>query len=218
MESLNLMDDEVLRVKVKKMKMNRRDTAAVCAIALHLTGSLITMVLLFRTICTGVEIATETEAYMDYEYSQWAFHVGVVTMFFGFLFLALGIPILADLFLKLTEQLQQQEEENGTHQAREMTNREVIGGILVSVITVFILLWGIYTGIRLAMEPRGDSKYHFLTFSIGVITIVFGCLYFIFGLAITMELALDLSSRLQQKEKKGSSIHEGQNKNVKCFV
>ncbi|KAM4089214.1 hypothetical protein ACB094_07G132700 [Castanea mollissima] len=202
------MDDEVLRVEVKKMKMNRRDTAAVCAIALRITGSLITMVLLLWTIRSGVEIATETEAYMDYKYSQWAFHVGVVTMFFGFVFLALGIPILADLILKLTEQLGQQEEENGTHQAREMINREVIGGILVNVITAFMLLWGIYTGIRLAMEPRGDSKYQFLTFSIGVITIVFGCLYFIFGLAITLELALDLSSRLQQKEKKGSSIHK----------
>ncbi|XP_050262521.1 uncharacterized protein LOC126706975 isoform X2 [Quercus robur] len=212
------MDDEVLRVEVKKMKTIRRDTAAVCAIALRITGSLINMVLLLWTIHSGIEIATETEAYMDYEYSQWAFHVGVVTMFFGFLFLALGIPILADLFLKLTEQLQQQEEENGTHQAREMTNPEVIGGILVNVITVFMLLWGIYTGIRLAVEPRGDSKYRFLTFSIGLITIVFGCLYFIFGLAITMELALDLSSRLQQKEKKGSSIHKGHNKNVKCFV
>ncbi|KAL4615941.1 hypothetical protein ACB092_07G163200 [Castanea dentata] len=212
------MDDEVLRVEVKKMKMNRRDTAAVCAIALRITGSLITMVLLLWTIRSGIEIATETEAFMDYEYSQWAFHVGVVTMFFGFVFLALGIPILADLILKLTEQLEQQEEENGTHQAREMMNREVIGGILVNVITAFMLLWGIYTGIRLAMEPRGDSKYHFLTFSIGVITIVFGCLYFIFGLAITLELALDLSSRLQQKEKEGSSIHKGHKKNVKCFV
>ena len=102
------------------MKMIRRDTAAVCAIALQITGSLITMVLLLWTIHSGVEIATETEAYMDYKYSQWAFHVGVVTMFFGFLFLALGIPILAELFLKLTEQLQQQEEENGTHQGSNL--------------------------------------------------------------------------------------------------
>lgn len=114
------MDDEVLRIEVKKMKMNRRDTAAVCAIALRITGSLITMVLLLWTIRSGVEIATETEAYMDYEYSQWAFHVGVVTMFFGFVFLALGIPIIADLILKLTEQLQQQEEENGTHQGNNL--------------------------------------------------------------------------------------------------
>ena len=86
-----------------------------------------------------------------------------------------------------------------------MTNREVIGGILVNVITVFMLLWGIYTGIRLAMEPRGDSKYHFLTFSIGVIIIVFGFIYFIFGLAIMLE-------------RRGSSIHKDHNTNVKCLV
>jgi hypothetical protein len=41
-------------------------------------------------------------------------------MFVGFLFLTLGIPILADLFLKLTEQMQQQEEENGTHQGSNL--------------------------------------------------------------------------------------------------
>ena len=114
------MDDEVPRVEVKKMKTIRRDTAAVCAIALRITGSLITMVLLLWTIHSGIEIATETEAYMDYEYSQWAFHVGVVTMFFGFLFLALGIPILADMHLELAGKLQQQEEENGTHQGSNL--------------------------------------------------------------------------------------------------
>lgn len=36
--------------------------------------------------------------------------------------------------------------------------------ILVNVITVFMLLWGSYTRIRLSMEPREESKYHFLTF------------------------------------------------------
>ena len=89
--------------------------------------------------------------------------------------------------------------------AREMTNHQMIGCILVNVITVFMLLWGTYTGIRLSMEPRGDSKYHFLTFSIGVITIVFGFIYFIFGLAIMLE-------------RMGSSIHKGHNTNVKCLV
>ena len=112
------MEDEVARAEVKKMI--RRDTAAVRAIALRIIGALITMVLLIWTICSGVEIATEAQRYIDYEYSQWAFHVGVVTMFFGFLFLALGIPILAGLFLKLSEQMQQQEEENGTHQGRNL--------------------------------------------------------------------------------------------------
>jgi len=66
--------------------------------------------------------AAETQRYTDDEEgcSQWAFHVGVVTMFFGFLFLALGIPILADLFLKLSERLHQQEEQNGTHPGSNM--------------------------------------------------------------------------------------------------
>ena len=112
------MEDEVAGAEVKKMI--RRDTAAVRAIALRIIGSLITTVLLLWTICSGVEIATKTRRYIDYEYSQWAFHVGVVTMFFGFLFLALGIPILAGLFLKLSEQMQQQEEENGAHQGRNL--------------------------------------------------------------------------------------------------
>ena len=89
--------------------------------------------------------------------------------------------------------------------AREMTNHEMIGCTLANVITVFMLLWGTYTRIRLSMEPRGDSKYHFLTFSIGIIIIVFGFIYFIFGLAIMLE-------------RRGSSIHKDHNTNVKCLV
>ena len=89
--------------------------------------------------------------------------------------------------------------------AREMTNHEMIGCTLANVITVFMLLWGTYTRIRLSMEPRGDSKYHLLTFSIGVIIIVFGFIYFIFGLAIMLE-------------RRGSSIHKDHNTNVKCLV
>jgi hypothetical protein len=53
-----MMDGEVARAEVKKMI--RRDTAAVRAIALRVTGSLITTVLLLWTICSEVEIATKT--------------------------------------------------------------------------------------------------------------------------------------------------------------
>ncbi|XP_030942856.1 uncharacterized protein LOC115967843 isoform X4 [Quercus lobata] len=212
------MDNEVPRVEVKKMKTIRRDTAAVCAIALRITGSLINMVLLLWTIHSGIEIATETEAYMDYEYSQWAFHVGVVTMFFGFLILALGIPILADLFLKLTEQLQQQEEENGTHQEREMTIREVIVCLFVDVIILFMLLWIIFTALGLTLEPIGDGQYsihHYLIKSVvGNVTALIGFCYFAFGVGI----AVELSSMLQPKEKKGSSVHEEHNTNLECLV
>ena len=48
------------------------------------------------------------------------FHVGVVTMFIGFVFLFIEIPILADMHLELAGKLQQQEEENGTHQGSNL--------------------------------------------------------------------------------------------------
>ena len=106
--------------------------------------------------------------------------------------------------------------------ARYVTIHKAIVGIPVIVITVFMLLWAIYTGFRLAMEPRGKyhlhCKYHFLTFSIGVITVVYGFLYFTIGLAKMLELAVDLSSRLQQKEEKGGSIRICHNTNVKYLV
>lgn len=113
------MDDEEAMVKTRKM--TRRDTATVRPIALRITGSLITMVLLLWTIHSGYEIATETQRHTDLEYSQWAFHVGVVTMFFGFSFLALGISVLLDLFLKLSQQLQKREEEDGIHQGSNIS-------------------------------------------------------------------------------------------------
>jgi len=100
------MDDEAASTEVRKMI--RRRAAAVCAVALHVAGLLVIMAILLWT--------TDDEEGC----SQWAFHVGVVTMFFGFLFLALGIPILADLFLKLSERLHQQEEQNGTHPGSNM--------------------------------------------------------------------------------------------------
>lgn len=114
------MDDEAVSTKVRKMI--RRGAAALRAVALHVAGFLVIMAILLWTIRSGFEAATETQRYTDDEEgcSQWAFHVGVVTMFFGFLFLALGIPILADLFLKLSERLHQQEEQNGTHPGSNM--------------------------------------------------------------------------------------------------
>jgi hypothetical protein len=100
--------------------------------------------------------------------------------------------------------------------AREMTICKAIVGILVNVITVFMLSCTICTGFRLATEPRGDSRYHFLTFSIGLVTIVFGSMYFIIGLAMILELALDLSSQLQQTENKGG-IHKRRSMIVNIF-
>ena len=41
-------------------------------------------------------------------------------MFIGFVFLSVEIPILGDMYLELAGKLQQQEEENGTHQGSNL--------------------------------------------------------------------------------------------------
>lgn len=64
---------------------------------------------------------------------------------------------------------------------------------LVTVITMFVILWVMYTGFRLTTES-GESKQYLLTVSIGVTTILFGLIYFIIGLAVVQELVLEFFS------------------------
>ncbi|XP_059437105.1 uncharacterized protein LOC132170221 [Corylus avellana] len=210
------MDDEAQRSKARKMI--RRGAATLRAVALHVARFLIIMAILLGAIRLRFEAAVETQIYTDDEegFSRWALCIGVVTIFLGFLFVALGIPILAYLFLRLSHRLQHQEEQNGTHPEGETTICEAFVGILVSVITVFLLLWAIYTGFRLATEPRGHSRYRFLTFSIGLVTIVFGFIYSIIGVAFILELVLDLSILLKQKEGMGGT-QRGHSMIVKIF-
>lgn len=101
------MDDKV-------RKTNHRRAATVHAITLQISGSLVTMVMLLWAIRNGFKLATNSSRYKGV--SDWAFHIGVVTMLLGSLFLILGIPILADLFLNLSEQLQ---EEAGFHKGKQ---------------------------------------------------------------------------------------------------
>ncbi|OMO74393.1 hypothetical protein CCACVL1_16757 [Corchorus capsularis] len=118
-----------------------------------------------------------------------AFHIGVTTMVFGFFFLIVGLSILADLFLNISQQLP---DLSGIHQGQEAkTVSKAIAKVIVTVITVSMILLAMYTGFRLATES-GETKHHVLTVSIGVTTILFGLIYFIIGVAIVMELALDL--------------------------
>lgn len=102
------MEDEAAKVM---KKMAHRD-ATLRATGLRLLAPVIAMVLLLCIIHSGFEVATEThrDTTATAESSNWGFHVGVITLLFGFLFIALGIPILVNLFLKLSEQLQKQEE------------------------------------------------------------------------------------------------------------
>lgn len=71
-----------------------------------------------------------------------------------------------------------------------------------------VLAWATYTGFRLAIEPKREGKYYPLAFPIGVLTILFGLVYIIIGLAIVGDLVIYLIAQLMHREKKGIIIHQ----------
>ncbi|KAK9286602.1 hypothetical protein L1049_015002 [Liquidambar formosana] len=118
--------------------------------------------------------------------------------------------------------MKQQQEETDSHQecfSKDLTSkdieaakktkptRKVTARFFAAVISMLMLLLGIYTGHRVETEPK-----HQLVFSTGVEyflmgteadTKLFGWIYFIPGLAILRELTLDW---LQQKETRKLSV------------
>ncbi|KAF7841054.1 putative transmembrane protein [Senna tora] len=78
---------------------------SVKAISLRIAGSLVAMAVLLWTIRYGYEAATErsttrrrsSQALMC---SQWVSRIGALIMLFGFFLMILGLPIIADLFLR----------------------------------------------------------------------------------------------------------------------
>ncbi|XVE48954.1 hypothetical protein DITRI_Ditri01bG0043500 [Diplodiscus trichospermus] len=191
------MEDEKFRTRMKKLK--RRYATATPAL-LRITGSVVTMILLLWTICCGFQLTMEPWRYTAV--AARAFRVGITTMVFGLLFLIVGLSILADLFLNISEQLP---ELSGMHQGQETrTKSKAIAKVLMTVITMLVILSAMYTGFRLAAES-GESKHYLLTFSIGVTTILFGLIYFIIGLAIVLELVLEFWTRTKTEIKCGLS-------------
>ncbi|TXG64659.1 hypothetical protein EZV62_011653 [Acer yangbiense] len=225
------MDDEAAKALARKM--NHREYASTLAILLRI---LLPVFIFLWIMHSGFELATEPRKFAAF--AAWtcqigtslAFHIGVVTMLFGFLALILGLPLLADLCLNLLDQVQV---DTGTprdlvstylfkmdDEAAKATKTiyKVVARISVAVVTLFMLLWSIHTGYRLATEPRRDSKYYFLTTSIGILSIIFGLTYFIIGLAVIVELGLDLFAQLQQKQRKATGVHQGCDTADKSFV
>ncbi|XVF00993.1 hypothetical protein REPUB_Repub04eG0050000 [Reevesia pubescens] len=183
------MEEEKFRTRMKKTK--HRYAIATHA-SLRITGYMVTMVLLLWTICCGFQLTMEPWRYKAV--ATRAFHVGVTTMLFGLLFLIVGLSILADLFFNISEQLP--ELSGMSHGKESRTISKAIVKALVTIITMFVILWAMYTGFRLATES-GESKQYLLTVSIGVTTILFGLIYFVIGLAIVLELVLEFWTRRQ---------------------
>lgn len=90
--------------------------------------------------------------------------------------------------------------------------------ILVTLFTILVLAWTTYTGFRLVTEPKQEGKYYPLAHPIGLVTILFGVVYIIIGLAIIGDLAIDLLAQSLLKEKKGSMLHQDPNADAKSVV
>lgn len=99
-----------LQLTITKMRMMffNTTTARASSTSLRMIGALIAMALLLWTIHYGYQRTTEPRRHPLY--GQWISRIGALIMLFGFLFLAVGLPIIADLFLRLFEELQCPEE------------------------------------------------------------------------------------------------------------
>ncbi|KAF4375279.1 hypothetical protein G4B88_021945 [Cannabis sativa] len=216
--------DEKEDVTVKKID---QDVTIFRLTPIRIAVSLLSVFLLFCIIRLGFQVATGVEP--ESSRKNWGFRIGVVTLIVGVLFVALGLPILINLFLKMSEQLQRHEVSgiytvslslcNNEADGEEMKPlRTIIIRILVTLMTMFMLAWASYTGYRLTTEPRRDDKYYPLIFPIGIVTIVFGAVYIIIGLAIIADLSLSLTVKLMLRRKKGSIVHEDNTTETKISV
>lgn len=99
------------------------DAKTLCAQMFSVLTSLVMVVLFLWTIWSESGVA-DTPG-IKWESNNWAFCVGVLTIVLGFLFLAAGLPLLANLAMKLSEQLQKKQGETRKPQVQgNATNTE----------------------------------------------------------------------------------------------
>ncbi|XP_028104785.1 uncharacterized protein LOC114303750 isoform X2 [Camellia sinensis] len=167
--------------------------------------SIVPLFMLLWTIYTGSKFATKPNTHG--RYNCYTFSIGVFTVVLGLTYIIMGLAIVADLALNLTGRLQREEKKIDIQQAKDRkTICKDIALFIVTVVSILLLVWTICTGFRLATEPRIDGKYNHLAFLIGVVTIAFGSIYFIIGLAIVADLAQNLSHKLKQMDKKKEAV------------
>ncbi|KAF5951463.1 hypothetical protein HYC85_009407 [Camellia sinensis] len=176
--------------------------------------SIVPLFMLLWTIYTGSKFATKPNTHG--RYNCYTFSIGVFTVVLGLTYIITGLAIVADLALNLTGRLQREEKKidiqqdltkmiDGAAKDRKTICKD-IALFIVTVVSILLLVWTICTGFRLATEPRIDGKYNHLAFLIGVVTIAFGSIYFIIGLAIVADLAQNLSHKLKQMDKKKEAV------------
>ncbi|KAK7409789.1 hypothetical protein VNO78_00108 [Psophocarpus tetragonolobus] len=90
-------------------------TSGARATTWRVIGALMAMAMLSWSICYGYQA---TAGPQRHRLGPWISWVGVLIMISGFLLLALGLPIIVDLFLRLLEELQYPEETDIHHRGK----------------------------------------------------------------------------------------------------
>lgn len=114
------MEEEGIRALGLKVS---RDAKTLCATLFPVLTSLLMVVLFLWTITS--ESGDADRPGIKRESNNWAFWVGLLTIVLGFLFLVAGLPLLVDLVIKFSEQLQRKQEETRKPQNQgNVTNAE----------------------------------------------------------------------------------------------
>lgn len=95
-------------------------------------------------------------------------------------------------------------EDDAAMEARKSACKDV-ARLILSMLIMLVLVWVVHTGYRLATEAREETgshgyEYNYVLVMCGVVTVVFGLIYFIVGLTIVAELGVDLSTWVQTRD------------------
>ncbi|KNA24470.1 hypothetical protein SOVF_015340 [Spinacia oleracea] len=184
------MDDDGL----KEERRGCKDIARVI-------GFLLPLVMLVWIVNMGYKLTTETRD-VDaggYEGGYIALVFGIATVVFGLIYFIIGLTIVAELALDLLAWLDKEDRGIIRNQEKEQkTICQIFIQVSATMISMFMLMWTVYYGYKLAAEAQRVVIYSHLAFLIGVITMAFGFTYFIIGIALVADSALNLSGRLQQ--------------------
>lgn len=172
-----------------------------CKDIVRVIGFILPLVMLVWIVHMGYKLTTETRDIEigGSEGSYIALVFGIVTVVFGLIYFIIGLTIVAELALDLLAWLGTGDKGIIRKQEKEQkTICQIFIQVSATMVSMFMLIWTIYNGYKLAAEAQRVVIYSRLAFLIGVITMAFGFIYFIIGIALVADSALHLSGRLQQ--------------------
>ncbi|CAO2814958.1 unnamed protein product [Amaranthus hypochondriacus] len=181
-----------------------------CKDTARVIGIVFSLVVLGWIVHMGYKLTTETREIESgvAEGCSWALVFGAITVGLGLIYFIIGLMIVAELALDVLVWLGKE----GSINYKEKEHRTVCQMIIqvtATMASMSMLTWAIYYGYKLASEAQRVVVYNRLAFLIGVITMAFGFIYFIIGIALVADSALHFTDRLQQSVTESDLISDG---------